>query len=99
VNRVYSEKKDIANPYKIWELPMPRKSPCSLTLSPKEEKELLNRTSKYKLPYFSVVRERVILLAVQSLSNNQISAKLDSRREIFFACGENASLSYGLMAF
>ena len=61
---------------------MPRKSPYTIILSPDEEKELLNRSSKYTLPYFMVLRAKMILLAAQGLSNDQIAAKLDSRREV-----------------
>ena len=61
---------------------MPRKSPYNITLSPEEEKELLKRSSKYTLTYFTVLRAKMILLAAQGLSNDQIAAKLDSRREV-----------------
>ena len=61
---------------------MPRKSPYNITLSPEEEKELLKRSSKYTLPYFTVLRAKMILLAAQGLSNDQIAAKLDARREV-----------------
>ena len=61
---------------------MPRKSPYNITLSPEEEKELLRRTSKYTLPYFEVIRAKMILLAAQGLRNDQIAEKLDSRREV-----------------
>ena len=61
---------------------MPRKSPYNITLSPEEEKELLRRSSKYTLPYFEVVRAKMILLAAQGLRNDQIAEKLDSRREV-----------------
>ena len=61
---------------------MPRKSPYRITLSRDEEKELLNRSSKYTLPYFMVLRAKMILLAAQGLDNDQIAAKLDTRREV-----------------
>ena len=61
---------------------MPRKSPYRITLSRDEENELLNRSSKYTLPYFMVLRAKMILLAAQGLSNDQIAAKLDTRREV-----------------
>ena len=61
---------------------MPRKSPYNITLSPEEEKELLRRSSKYTLPYFEVIRAKMILLAAQGLRNDQIAEKLDSRREV-----------------
>ena len=61
---------------------MPRKSPYRITLSPDEENELLKRSSKYTLPYFTVLRAKMILLAAQGFSNDQIAAKLDTRREV-----------------
>lgn len=61
---------------------MPRKSPYFITLNRDEEKELLNRSSKYTLPYFMVLRAKMILLAAQGLDNDQIAAKLDTRREV-----------------
>ena len=61
---------------------MPRKSPYNIILSHDEEKELLNRSSKYTLPYFIVLRAKMILLAAQGIGNDQIAAKLDTRREV-----------------
>lgn len=61
---------------------MPRKSPYQITLSPDEEQELLRRSSKYTLSYFLVIRAKMILLAAQGLGNDEIAAKLDTRREI-----------------
>lgn len=61
---------------------MPRVSPYSIVLSPEEECELLNRSSKYTLPYFMVLRAKMILLAAKGLGNDEIAAKLDTRREI-----------------
>jgi hypothetical protein len=61
---------------------MPRKSPYRITLTRHEENELLNRSSKYTLPYFMVLRAKMILLAAQGLDNDQIAAKLDTRREV-----------------
>ena len=61
---------------------MPRKSPYSIILIPDEEDELLNRAAKYTLSYFKVLRAKMILLAAQGLGNDEIAAKLDTRREI-----------------
>ena len=38
--------------------------------------------SKYTLPYYMVVRAQMILLAAQGLRNDQIAARLNTRREI-----------------
>ena len=61
---------------------MPRKSPYNIKLSPEETLELSNRASKYTLPYFKVIRAKMILLAAQGLDNDEISSRLDTRREI-----------------
>ena len=63
-------------------LSMPRKSPYSIVLSAAEEQELRRRAAKYTLPYFEVVRARMILLAAEGLPNDRIAARLDARREV-----------------
>jgi transposase len=47
-----------------------------------EKRELLRRAAKYTLPYFEVMRARIVLLAADGLSNDQIASRLDTRREI-----------------
>ena len=61
---------------------MPRRSPYNIALSADEKKELVRRSSKYTLPYFTVLRAKMILLAAQGLNNDQIAAQLDTRREV-----------------
>ncbi len=61
---------------------MPRKSPYDIVLSPAEARELQRRASKYTLSYFQVVRARMILLAAQGLSNQEIATRLQTRREV-----------------
>lgn len=61
---------------------MPRESPYQVSLSPDEACELLRRACKYTLPYFKVIRAKMILLAAQGFSNDEIAARLDTRREI-----------------
>ncbi len=61
---------------------MPRKSPYSIVLSEEEKKKLQSIAQKYTAPYFSVVRARIVLLAAQGLSNDQIAVKLDTPRQI-----------------
>ena len=61
---------------------LPRLSPYSIDLSEQEEGELLRRAAKYTLPYFEVMRARMVLLAAKGLSNDQIAARLDTRREV-----------------
>lgn len=61
---------------------MPRESPYRITLTGDEREKLIRRVNKYTLPYFIVVRAKMILLAHQGLSNDQIAKRLSTRREI-----------------
>jgi hypothetical protein len=61
---------------------VPRESPYRITLTGDEREELIRRVNKYTLPYFIVVRAKMILLAHQGLSNDQIAKRLSTRREI-----------------
>jgi Winged helix-turn helix len=61
---------------------LPRKSPYRIVLTKQEREELERRASKYTLPYFMVARAKMILLAQQGLSNDQIADCLSTRREI-----------------
>ena len=61
---------------------MPRKSPYSIELTT-EERTLLERQARcYTLAYREVVRAKIVLLAAKGLGNDEIAARLDSRREI-----------------
>ena len=64
------------------ETQMPRKSPFRIELSPDESAELIRRAAKYTLPYFEVVRAKMILMAADDLDNDQIAVRLDTRREV-----------------
>jgi hypothetical protein len=61
---------------------MPRKSPFHIELSADEFAELSRRATKYTLPYFEVVRAKMILMAANGMGNDEIAARLDTRREI-----------------
>ena len=61
---------------------MPRASPYEISLSSTEERELRKRAAKYTLPYFQVVRAKMVLLAAQGLRNDEIAASLGTRREV-----------------
>lgn len=61
---------------------MPRKSPFRIVLSASEATELRRRAAKYTLPYFEVTRARMILMAADGLDNDEIAARLDTRREV-----------------
>jgi len=61
---------------------MPRKSPYSVTLTPEQRVELEARARRYTLPYRDVVRAKIVLMAAAGLDNDEIAARLDTRREI-----------------
>ncbi len=61
---------------------MPRKSPYVLTLTADQRRELEARSRRYTLPYRDVVRAKIVLMAAQGLDNDEIAARLDTRREI-----------------
>lgn len=61
---------------------MTRKSPYVLELSSQQRRELETRARKYTLPYRDVMRAKIVLLAAQGLDNDDIAARLDTRREI-----------------
>ena len=61
---------------------MPRESPYKIRLSPRESEELRARSLKYTLPYFQVIRAKMILLAAQGRSNDEIARSLSARREV-----------------
>lgn len=63
-------------------LHMPRESPYGIVLTEEERKELTKRANKYTLPYFTVSRARMILLAAQGLSNDEIANRLDTPRKV-----------------
>ena len=61
---------------------MPRTSPYVVRLSSAELAQLQQCAAKYTLPYFQVQRAKMILLAAEGLSNDQIATRLDTRREV-----------------
>jgi hypothetical protein len=61
---------------------MPRQSPFTIRLTPAEARELTSRAVKYTLPYFEVLRAKMILLAAEGLANDVIADRLDTRREV-----------------
>ena len=61
---------------------MPRKSPYSIVLTENEERELQRRAGKYTLPYFEVLRAKMILMAAQGMANDDIARALATRREV-----------------
>ena len=61
---------------------MPRESPYSIVLSKDEELELQRRSTRYTLPYYEVVRAKMILMAAQGMANDDIARALATRREV-----------------
>jgi len=61
---------------------MPRESPYTISLTRAEMQELKSRAAKYTLPYFLVVRAKMILLAAEGFSNDEIARRLNTRREV-----------------
>ena len=61
---------------------MPRHSPFPIVLSRSEKEELVRRAAKYTLPYFQVLRAKMILHAAEGLANDEIARRLDTRREV-----------------
>jgi hypothetical protein len=61
---------------------MPRKSPYQIDLSDDEAAELNRRATKYTLPYFEVVRAKMILMAAAGIGNDEIAVRLNTRREV-----------------
>jgi len=63
-------------------MPMPRKSPFLLEFTTEQRRELETRSRRYTLPYRDVTRAKMVLLAAEGLDNDEIAARLDTRREI-----------------
>lgn len=61
---------------------MPRKSPFKITLRKGERRILTERARKYTLPYFMVLRAKMILLAAEGFPNDQIAAQLGVGRDV-----------------
>jgi len=61
---------------------MPRTSPYRLTLSRDEREILESRARKYTLPYYVVLRARLILLAAEGQANDEIAASLSVGRDV-----------------
>lgn len=61
---------------------MPRRSPYEIVLADEERRELLRISRKYTSPYCEVVRARIVLLAADGLTNDDIGRRLDVPRPI-----------------
>lgn len=61
---------------------MPRHSPFLIKLTREERKVLEGRARKYTLPYREVIRAKIVLMAAEGLQNDDIAARLNTRREV-----------------
>ena len=61
---------------------MPRHSPFLIRLSRKERELLESRARKYTLPYFEVLRAKIILLAAEGSPNDEIATALSVGRDV-----------------
>ena len=61
---------------------MPRTSPSTIRLSSSEAAELQRRAAKYTLPYFQVQRAKMILMAADAFTNDEIAKRLATRRDV-----------------
>ena len=61
---------------------MPRRSPYVIELTRNERNQIEAMARKYTLPYFLVLRARIVLLAAQGLDNKTIGERLDVSREV-----------------
>ena len=61
---------------------MPRKSPFVLELTAEQRSALEARARQYTLPYREVVRAKIVLMAAAGMGNDEIAARLDTRREV-----------------
>lgn len=61
---------------------MPRKSPYAIVLDPATRRTLEKRARTYTLAYRDVVRARIVLMAAQGMSNDQIALQLNTSRDV-----------------
>ena len=61
---------------------MPRTSPYRIELTDEERARLRVLTRSYSAPHRDVVRAKIVLLAADGLSNEEIAARLDTPRQI-----------------
>jgi hypothetical protein len=61
---------------------MPRLSPFAIVLSEEERQRLGSIARQYTSPYCDVIRAKIVLLAAEGLSNDVISSRLDTPRQI-----------------
>lgn len=61
---------------------MPRQSPYAIKLTSAERRWLESQTRQYTLPYRDVIRAKLVLLAAEGRSNQEIARRLQLPRPI-----------------
>ena len=61
---------------------MPRRSPYRIVLSDEERAVLVSVARSYTLPYWQVVRARMVLMAADGMRNDEIAAQLQCGRDV-----------------
>ena len=61
---------------------MPRRSPYRIDLSVEERSVLESLARSYTLPYWQVVRARMVLMAADGMRNDEIAAQLRCGRDV-----------------
>ena len=61
---------------------MSRQSPVVVELDAHTSRTLESRARRYTLPYREVIRAQLVLLAAEGLDNDDIAARLNTRREV-----------------
>lgn len=61
---------------------MPRQSPFAIRLTRQERDILEGRARKYTLPYFEVLRAKIVLFAAAGWRNDEIAAALSVGRDV-----------------
>ncbi len=61
---------------------MGRKSPYQIGLTDEERDQLATRAGAYSSPYRKVIRAKIVLMASQGLSNEEIARRLDTPRQV-----------------
>ena len=61
---------------------VPRKSPYIMELSQQELEVLEAQNRRHTLPYRDVIRAKLVLMAADGLDDDEIAARLNTRREV-----------------
>lgn len=61
---------------------MGRHSPYQFRLSPEQRVQLESRARRYSSPYREVIRARIVLLAAEGLTNEEIAHRLGVPRQL-----------------